>query len=367
MKRLSLEQKQRNILHARNEEIRHKKSKHRKKNKLLKKQKNTQTEVYEKVLVPENFNLEKQLNEALEMIVGLRKTILFENKLGLIDFSKCKSISAGAGLILAAEVHRCRNLKQRNGKPSLTGTYPQDVDMCLFLDSLGFFKLLKIQSPSPGNLKTIGKRHIEIRTGCRDRGQPMYEIAEVTNKHSVRFDDETREVLYEALVEAMNNVTAHAYPPMVEGNLLPRLNGQWWAAGYWDEENKGIGVMIYDHGVGIPKTLQDNKNKNIVTQILHQLGLGDSDPEHIKAAMEFGSSRFKDENRGKGMEALRQAVEIVQDGKLLILSGKGGYIKETCGEEQIFDLPLSIGGTYIEWQIRDEKLIKWETTKEHND
>ena len=363
MKRLSEAQRARNLLRANFEERR---SRRRQERKL---QRAAQTGVYETIVleVPEHFNLSGQRDEALKLFERLRRVILTERKRGLIDFSMCRSISAGAGLILAAEADRCRNLRLRDGRPALTGTYPRGEELARFLDSLGFFKLLKIRSPRYALNDTSATRFITIRSGRRDRGQAMHEVAEVTDSQSVQFDEKARTILYEALLEAMNNVTVHAYPPKRSQRSLPVLHGQWWAAGHWDITRREIGVLIYDQGIGIPKTLPDSKHMGLIRKIRSQFGLGDSDPECIQAAMELGHSRFEQPHRGRGMAALRRAVNIVEDGNLLILSGRGGYIMKANGGEDVFPLPESIGGTFIEWRIRDEKLIRWDNVEGRDD
>ena len=355
MKRLSEKQRTRNVRHA-NQAA---KRRLRHKNKLW--QRNRGLGSYEEVLlkVPEDFDLSDNVNDSLDFFARLRRSILVDRKRGKIDFRSCNSISASAGFILAAEVDRCRRLRYRNGQSALTGTYPNDEGMVRFLDDLGFFRFLKIRSPTYRRDSPSQTRFIAMRSGCRDKGKEIHYVTEVLGTGSVRLDEEARETLYEGLLEAMNNVTSHAYPFARRNDSLPVLRGQWWAAGYWDNQRKEVGVLIFDQGVGIPATLPNSRHGALLTEIRRRLGLGNSDPECIRAAMEIGTSSSRNEHRGRGMASLRHAVGRVADGHLLILSGAGAYLHTADGREETSALPTPLGGTFIEWRIRDENVITW--------
>ncbi len=198
-----------------------------------------------------------------------------------------------------------------------------------------------------------------MRSGCRDRGKEIHYVTEVLGTGSVQLDKETTEILYEGLLEAMNNVTSHAYPSQGRKAHIPMLRGQWWAAGHWDNQHKEVGVLIYDQGVGIPATLPNSRHGTLLAEIQRRLGLGNSDPECIRAAMEIGTSSSESQHHGRGMASLRHAVDRVADGHLLILSGAGAYRHQADGQEDTFALRTSLGGTFIEWRIRDENLITW--------
>ena len=74
--------------------------------------------------------------------------------------------------------------------------------------------------------------------------------------------------------------------------------------------------------------------------------------------MEIGKSRLQSNYRGHGMATLRHAINLVSDGYLLILSGTGRYYVSNKSEDTTA-LPSDIGGTFIEWRIRDENMITW--------
>ncbi|MCY4300211.1 MAG: hypothetical protein OXC68_00545 [Aestuariivita sp.] len=287
----------------------------------------------------------------------MRETILVQKKKGYIDFKFCETISAGAGLILAAETERCRILRFRNNRPTLTGNYPKNPIIHQFLGELGFFKILDIgyKPLSFDSDEKSSTQFITMRTARRDQGQELNYVTEVFGTGSVQLDNEAKVSLYEGLLEAMNNVTAHAYPIKHQEAYNWTLPYQWWAAGYWDRERREIAVLIYDMGVGIPATL---KQDGYFADIQQRLGLGNSDQDKIKLAMEIGKSRLQSSHRGHGMATLRHAINLVSDGSLLILSGMGRYYVSNKSEKTMA-LPSDINGTFIEWRIRDENMITW--------
>ena len=360
MKYLSQEQKAWNVLHLKLEERRKRKSKERRKARLWGKKQGVGDYKRVPLEVPRNFNMRENIEEALGFFDLLRNVILVRRKLGLIDFSLCESISAGAGLILAAEADRCRQLRFRDGNPTLVTTYPADAGMRHFLNDLGFFKLLNMQVPVVEADDYSQSRFIAMRSGRRDKGQELHYVTEVLGTDSVQLDGPARQVLYEGLLEAMNNVTTHAYSIDGTRKYIPTLSGQWWAAGHWDNKRREVGALIYDQGVGIPATLPNTQENILLDNIRRQFHLGTTDAELIRVAMEIGKSRFDGQNRGRGMESLRRAVSLANAGHLLILSGSGGYGLQSNGTESMFPLSTDVSGTYIEWRIGDQDLLKWE-------
>lgn len=363
MKQLSEFQKSWNILHSEHEQRR----KIRQRERRLQRYKGIGPYKRVRLNVPTNFDLGDNLDSTLEFFRDLRDVVLMERKFAIVDFSPCNAISAGAGLVLAAEAERCRALRNRGGKPTLTGTYPDDEGMTMFLDDLGFFKQLKVQSPLTKRKRPRQARFIAMRSGRRDIGERLHYVTEVLGTGPVQLDEEARLALYEALLEAMNNVTAHAYPEKANEEQLPVLPGQWWAAGYWDHDQQEIGVLMYDQGVGIPATLPTSRHSPLIQDIRQRLGLGMGDADSIKAAMEVGRSRLDSDHRGHGMASLRHAVDRASEGHLLILSGSGAYLHKTGMKEELSSLRTSIGGTFIGWRIRDDNLITWGGRGRRND
>ena len=354
MKRLSEKQKLRNI----NQSESAKKRKVR--NNFRKRQKRAGIGNYQRTTLsaPEEFNFQNGLRRTLHFFNKLRETILSENKIGIIHFDTCRSISASAGLVLAAEIDRCKTYRFRDGKSTLSGTYPRDHGMRDFLDQLGFYKLLKIRKPQIASKNSTSTKFITMQSGIRDIGKRIHYVTEVLQTGAIRLDDKTQEELYVGLLEAMNNATSHAYPSEDQTNIkFPVITGKWWAAGYWDTKEREIGVMLYDQGVGIPATLSSGDHLPLVKDILERLGLKNNDENYIKAAMDIGKTRLKTNHRGKGMACLRRVVENVSSGHLSILSGRGRYILEVGGTEKISPLPMSMGGTLVEWRISDNNMV----------
>ena len=80
----------------------------------------------------------------------------------------------------------------------------------------------------------------------------------------------------------------------------------------------------------------------------------------IAAAMKIGRSKSGERHRGKGMDDLLRFIELVSDGSLLILSGKGKYLCHSVGGESHSAQPKNLGGTFIEWRISGQDLVRWQ-------
>ena len=317
---------------------------------------------YRRIAVPSVFNLSDHYDDAIAFFEDVRDSVLRRNELVLLDFLNCTEIHFDAGLMLTAEVDRCRSLRTRRGQPTLTGTYPQNNGVEIFLQAIGFFKLLGLRD-NFGEItsKNATGRFIQIKSGVRDKGDYIGDLAQLVFGDVVQLDREASMNLFRGLVEAMNNVTKHAYDAELHRGH-PVKKGQWWMAGYWDRQVREIGAFMYDQGVGIPATLPKH-HKNRLGEISKALGLGTTDGELIKIATRLGETQTGRSWQGRGMADLKRFIDIVDDGHLRILSGRGNYlyIKNSDGiSEHTSELSSHLGGTFIEWRISDQSLVTWQ-------
>ncbi|PCO63663.1 hypothetical protein CP997_25085, partial [Enterobacter hormaechei] len=77
-----------------------------------------------------------------------------------------------------------------------------------------------------------------------------------------------------------------------------------------------------------------------------------TDSDKIYAAVQYGETRMNSQKHGKGLPDMKRYVVDNPEGQLHIFSGMGrySYNAENNAEEQ-FDLPYSIGGTLIQWNV----------------
>ncbi len=291
------------------------------------------------------------------MIDRMRQVVLRDRQHLMLDFSECQSVSADAGIMLAAEAERCRQMRTRRDRSTLVGNYPTSASVEQFLQYIGFFKLLRIVERRENEADDDSESFIRVRSGVRDRSKVIADVAEMAWGGIVQMDAAARRSLIRGLIEAMNNVTKHAYPPEWQSDV-PQLHGRWWIAGYWNRKERRLLAYIYDQGIGIPATIPI-KHRGILSAIQSALGLGESDADMIVAAMKIGTSSSEEAHRGKGMPDLKRLVERAATGHLRILSGAGEYLYTRETGEVVTEHGSSLGGTLIEWEISDQSLIRW--------
>jgi len=311
-----------------------------------------------RVTVPAIFDLSPHYESTIKLFENLRKSVLIEKKrCVLIDFNECSVIAADAGLILAAEVDRCRTLRRVEGKPTLTGNYPHDEDVKHFLQEMGFFRHLNIVEPPERTDSEMEKGFLTIESGIRDRGDKVNTLTNLVFTDAIQLAPKAKSKLYRALTEAMNNVTKHAYMGKLAFEY-PIFKGKWWMAGYRDYDNKQVMFFMYDQGIGIPATFPGT-NKSHFERLARRFSGNLSDDKIIAEAMRLGATRTRRQGRGKGMADLQQFVRMARDGHLRILSGRGLYVYSSSDVEKTSRLPEAMVGTFIEWRIRDEDVIEW--------
>lgn len=312
--------------------------------------------------VPKHLDFKENYHDTSTFLLELQNTALNLRKYVLLDFSQCEKVCADAGIVLAAEVERCKQLRSRRNKSTIYGTYPNNDEAESFLEEIGFYKHIGIQERKKhSTTDESGSRYIQIKSGIRDKGEIVHTLNELVFGDIVKLDPYAQKRLYSGLVEAMNNVTKHAYYRNSQKLMMPTLVGRWWIAGFWNRETKEIMAFIYDQGVGIPNTLPET-HPTTLQKLQSLLGLKSDHGELIKLAMEIGRTKTKKIHRGKGMADLLKFIELSHTGHLRILSDRGEYLYtkegETCREEfRSNTTPLN--GTFIEWRIHDRSIVTW--------
>ncbi|HEH9401587.1 TPA: hypothetical protein SIA35_004698 [Aeromonas sobria] len=179
----------------------------------------------------------------------------------------------------------------------------------------------------------------------------------------------TEEHIYgDAVHETINNVLLHAYP-----EIQTRDDKKWWML--CDVVQKELYLAIFDQGVGIPNTVMSNnwfkpslqklypkQYKEIETtlglhglsKIAHRIGFSDiSDEQLIKISMIGDLSGTHKDKHGQGSKSIKALVEEHDNGKLWIFSNKGLYTLSGKDKmEHVHSLPMSIGGTIVQWNIK---------------
>lgn len=323
------------------------------------------------IIIPETIDFVSAYEDTATLIQQIRESVFNEGRQVFLNFENCKTVSSNAALVLAAEVERCRLLKTWYNKPTLTGNYPHDKSVDVFLTELGFFRLLRLAERFERVDVEKSERFIKMRSGTRVKGELVEGLQEVAFAEVVDLENSARFNLYRALTEAMQNVNIHAYDVQFD-QPFPVLWGRWWMAGYWNKPNREIRAIFYDQGVTIPATMPI-RHESALAKMQARLGMGASDGELIASAMELGATRTGKPQHGNGMADLRRFIDKTADGHLQIWSRGGEYLYDKVSGEgsigaeagdtglpgQFSNHRVPLGGTLIEWRISDHNVIEW--------
>ena len=163
--------------------------------------------------------------------------------------------------------------------------------------------------------------------------------------------------LYEALVEATENVMTHAYasnPPHDEFVVK-----RWWMTGAVDRRDGKLTIVVYDQGATIPATLPDSlvwreKLRKFSPRLFGtQEGIRSSynDDRLLKLAMSRPTSSTGKANHGKGLGVLKSVIGHCEQGRLLVISRRGEYVYRSGGRPSYRRLSVPLYGTLIQWDL----------------
>ena len=264
------------------------------------------------------------------------------NERPYIDFRPIREVTPSGALILAAELDRWNSLV---GLPRLrrADTAKWAPNVRSFLGQMGFFELLGLDHVPQST--SDGVRYVKFRSGTAVDGEAVENLRTLDLDPYVSVPK--AKLLFNAVTEAMTNVVQHAYADDHRG---PR---KWWLSAAHDEERGEVEILIYDQGLGIPKTLLLTRGESMREILPH--GLTAHDGRMIEVAHQLSRSGTGDRHRGRGLERdVRRYIEAHEGGgSYRVISGKGEYSvpagKKATGRIQSFSRPL--GGTLIEWRL----------------
>jgi len=254
-------------------------------------------------------------------------------------------------LVLVAEVFRGRHLA---GQRRVNGNYPRGDQLPRLLTEMGFFQLIDVTDPVAEKQASGDIEHIKFFTSSHVDAPlaKQLRLALTRGINAIRVEAQHR--MYEGLKEAMNNAIQHAYLKVAPWRY-PVMRDRWWMAGAIDRKRNELMMMFFDQGVGIPSTLPRRHNA-AYKAAKAILGIDDTPSSRIKIATRLGESTTRLSFRGKGLNDVRQFVTLCREGELRILSGRGEYVYNADGTEQLIDRSRSIGGTLIQWRVAQSSI-----------
>ncbi|WP_122435044.1 ATP-binding protein [Pseudomonas viridiflava] len=284
-------------------------------------------------------------------LIGSRKRVL-------INMDEVLEIKTAALLILYSTIEILQ-IKTRD-KDVVKFTACKEKRIGISLWQAGFWDMTN-QSSSMPRYKSI-KKELEICTaslaatqaGDESELRKVVEYAQATVLES-GLDDESDLLAYNAITESVSNVWQHAY----DGSFFEKgINielARWWINVERIEDQ--FFIVVYDRGAGIPFTLQKKPWYKIALidgqrGTIHSIPL---DAMGIKLAVEYGQSRFKNDNRGKGLSEAKEFVQSNPQGIMLIYSGFGSFaFYSERNDTKLDELPKRFPGTLIQWNLKLE-------------
>jgi hypothetical protein len=307
---------------------------------------------------PANLDLVENYEETLAFLMEMRGRSIdrptYHPDTGqqlrlLADFAVLRSIAPGAGLVLAAELDRRRQVV--GGKPkSLDADW--DPAVRSYFSDAGLFDLLGIDQQTPTIEKGVATLHaVRFVRGRSVRGEIGAALRDQIEKLCGKKIG-PRTTVYEAISEAIAN-TRHAYPKDV--SIWPRkANGQWWAAGTWNSATDVVSIQLYDQGVGIPATLPRSDHWSDVVRLMglaERLHPERRDDQLISAALEVGRTSTGEKGRGKGLAEMSAWIDKLGNGFLRITSGRGSITYRANSPIIGVSQRAPFLGTLIEWEF----------------
>lgn len=303
------------------------------------------------IKVPETLDLVHNRTSTLEVASACRTNCLVHRKRTLLDFRDTKVISSASILYLVAEIDRCRRV---GGVAILSGTYPKDRRLNRQMRDSGFYDALGVKVDDAQRERVFPVEYIKVQSGVEADGRLAVKLRQaLLGPLEGQLGKDKRGSFFRGLTEAMTNVSQHAYPDDWGTGQVKVIRKGWWMLGHINKLHKQLKIMIVDQGIGIPRSLPRN-HRDILPSLLAMLNLESNDGAMIHAAMELGRSRLQQSHRGKGLNDLKQIIDLCNAGTLRILSKKGEYeyrMRNGRAISLVNAYEDSLNGTLVEWSI----------------
>ncbi len=294
-----------------------------------------------------NLDIENNFEETISNLISVEKYLAEDQKAHtrLVDFRPLKNITTSSALILASLFDRnmrFRNQRGENIGPALYKYKEWEKGILTKLNDIGLLDFLATRKPKKLQHTISEEKYIRFRSAKNVKGAVINELQDDISKI---IPIPHKKALYAGLSEATINSHQHAYPNGEEKN--------WWISSSYSDEKKELTVIAYDAGVGIPATLPRNFTETLEV-IFTRKKIKDNDSNRIKVATELKKSRTKEDNRGNGLQDIKNYIYINKNGVLKIYSSKGEYqyiVRDGIESEKLNEHITSLKGTLIEWKV----------------
>lgn len=254
-----------------------------------------------------------------------------------IDFSETRKFSAGATILLYAELTRL--LESIEGL-RIRSTVPRNNKAAQVLQQIGLSRLLRTKNQT----ECLDGDVVNWRS-ARGQGALGEKYDEILGFYEGRITESLQTELYTGITEAMTNAHQHAYiGPRGDGISTDPGYRPWWM--FSQEKDGKLSVVFCDLGVGIPASLPHTRPR--LWHLMDRFNM--TQGRQIEGAVRDSRTRTKKQHRGKGLRQIIETISSCKGGKALILSNKGWYSIQS-GVPATGDFTDSIMGTVIYWQM----------------
>ncbi|WP_027997077.1 hypothetical protein [Simplicispira psychrophila] len=218
----------------------------------------------------------------------------------------------------------------------VTASYPSDEVVEQMLQSVGVLERLGLESRA-----TVTREEVTRWFYFKGDSVDASPITPFMQAAKERLGVANQSALYDSVVEAITNVTQHAY----EDDVLKR----WWMFASMSPTH--VLVSILDGGRSIPGTLLEKPGvKDQVRQ--WYWGKKKTDSRMLHAAM-GGKSRTQLCYRGKGLPDMLESTKVTADSSLAIYSRRGVFFCDsTSKREEHAQMKDPIDGTLLLWSLK---------------
>ncbi len=297
------------------------------------------------ITCPQDFSLGSNFNGVSRVLSEIRtQSQKRRNYRIYIDIKNINNLSPAAALVLAAELDRWN---KQPGEPNLKSVDVGEWDPHVrdLLKDMGFFELLQVSGMQSTNTER-NVRYIKFKTGKKTDGRVVY-LLRKKDLEPVVGEIPSKHYLYGAITEAMTNVAHHAY----KENQVFRDLQNWWLSASYDSTKREVTIMIYDQGIGIPKTLRRNFYEKF------KLFLPGDHAGLIQVAHDLSRSSSEETHRGHGLQRdVRGYLDRLNcSGHYRVVSLRGEYLYKKKSDGSKIHKKIShhrpLNGTLIEWKL----------------
>lgn len=271
------------------------------------------------ISLPATMNFSTEYEATIAHLMAIRSLVTHAKvggglRLKRVAFANLKVISTSAALVLTAELAKWEDASRLNLRPDVNDW---DDDIFRQFCEIGFFDLFTIPPEKQVVVQASGEgRHLVnyIKGGFREHDKPR--ILQERLRHIVGNEIDNWAFLHTGLIEAIINVTHHAYP---DGNGFVDRDKNWYMTGSYDKSTRQLKIVFYDQGITIPKSLPASDWGEKILDYLSKAKIleGKNDSHLISAAMEMSRTRTNQADRGKGLQDILQFVKQRNQGYLV--------------------------------------------------